>query len=161
MRVETAGLIILIALSGCARTSTTQLSQNQILVSTSAAPACSRSSTTRVASQMAAVETLRRGYSRYIIMGANSDDSVQAVSTGLTYANTTGTYTASGNVIHGNSTTTYGGGGLIFMGSRDTDLHVLLLRQGDDGYVQGVDPKIVLGENWPKLVETGVQTCAS
>ena len=147
------------AVAGCAKTSATQLSQNQILISTSAAPACSRSSTANVASKMAAVETLRRGFSRYVILGTRSDDSVRAVSTGPTYATTTGQYSAVGNTVVGNSTTTYGGGGVIFTGSRDADLHVLMLRENDPGFSQGVDAKLVLGEKWQELVTKGINTC--
>lgn len=107
-------------LMGCASTAVTPLAQNEILVSTSAAPACGTSGAARVASQMAAVETIRSGFERYIILGAQAENNVRAVSTGPTFATTTGTFNTIGNTTFGSSTTTFGGSQTVLTGSNDT-----------------------------------------
>lgn len=151
--------IAVVILSGCAKTTVTQLSANQFLLSTSAAPACGRSGAVEVAGKMAAVETLRRGYTHFIILGAGSESNVSTITTGPTYATTTGTYNRFGNSISGNSTTTFGGQQTMIVGSNDADLRVLMLRRGDPYFSQGVDARAQLGPEWRSLVEEGIKTC--
>lgn len=153
--VVAAGLV----LASCARTSVTPLSQSQFLISTSAAPACGRSGASKVASRMAAVETIRRGYPRYIILAGQSQNNVSVINRSPSHSYTSGTATVSGNAIYGNSTTTYVGGGPTFYGSNDADLRVLMLKRGDQGYAEGLDAKEVLGSKWAELVERGINTC--
>lgn len=147
-------------LSACAETTTTPVSKNQFLLSTSGAPACSSTGTQQVASKMAAVETIRKGYSRFIIQGAQSQNNVSAIQTAPTGAYTTGNIYNNG---FGNSyysgTTTYTGGGVMLTGSHDVSLLVKMLRRGDPGYSSGVDARGVLGEEWEELVEKGITTC--
>jgi len=161
MRTITILAVSAIALANCTSTSVTPISQNQFLLSTSAAPACGQSGATKVAAKMAAVETIRRGYGRFVILGARSDNNVSAINTAPTYSTTTGTYTGYGNTVYGNSTTTYGGGGVVIFGSNDAKLHVLMLSPKDRGYSQGVDAKRELGTDWQKLVKTGIKTCTN
>ena len=113
----------------------------------------------KVASKMAAVETLRRGYPRFLIGGAQSENNVSVIQRAPTYANTSGTYNAYGNTVYGNSTTTFGGGGPMLIGSNDAGLMVLMLKPGDQGYQQALDAKQELGADWEKLVKDGVKTC--
>lgn len=153
-------LISLIAVSSCARTAVTPIARNQILLSTSAAPACGRTGAAQVASKMAAVETLRRGFQRFVILGAGSASNVSAISTGPTYANTTATVNTLGNTAYGSATTTYGGQGIVLIGSNDADLRVLMINPGEPGFDQGIDAKDQLGDNWQELVQNGVRTCA-
>jgi hypothetical protein len=148
-------------LFGCAETSVTPVSRNQIIISTSAAPYCGRSGANKVAAQMAAIETIRRGFERFIIVGSNSESNVNTLTTGPTYAYTSATANTYGNTTYGNATTTFGGPQTIFVGSNDTDLGVLLLNRGEQGYDQGIDAKAELGANWPELVANGVMTCTN
>ena len=109
---------------------------------------------------MAAIETLRRGYPRFVILGGSSESNVQAVSTGPTYAYTTGSVTGYGNTAYGNATTRFGGNQTIFVGSNDADLRVLMLKKGDWGFEQGLDAKSELGPDWKTIAEKGIQTCS-
>lgn len=109
---------------------------------------------------MAAVETLRRGYDRFVITGANSENNVNVIQGRPTGAFTTGTFNTYGNSTYGNLQTTYTGGGPIITGSRDASLMVLMLRSGDPGYGNGVDAKQVLGTEWKKITSEGVKTCS-
>ena len=120
-------LIGSLALSGCATTSVTPIAKNQFLLSTSAAPACGVSGAQKVASKMAAVETLRRGYSAFIVGGASAQNNVTTYTTPVTGAYTTGTFNSYGNTTYGYMNTTFNGGQTIFAGTNDAQLSVMML----------------------------------
>lgn len=148
-----------ILLTACVSTDVTQLTRNEFIISTSAAPACGTSGARRVVNRMAAVETIRQGYDRFVIAGARSENNVRAVNTGPTSAYTTGQATTYGNTTYGSATTTYSGGGVLYTGSNDADLHVVMLRPGDAGFDNALDARETLGPEWQRLVEEGVRTC--
>ena len=150
---------IALSLAGCAATTVTPISNNQFMLSTSAAPACGRAGAAKVASKMASVETLRRGYQRFVVLGAASANNVSTIQTGPTYANTSGSFTGYGNTVYGNSTTTFGGSQTIFVGSNDADLRVLMLNPGDQGFDRGIDAKTELGPEWQEIASKGINTC--
>lgn len=158
-RIATFSCVLCIGLAGCAATSVTPVSKNQFILSTSAAPACGRTGAAQVALKMAAVETLKRGYERFVILGASSANNVNVMQTGPTFARTTGTINRFGNTAYGNATTTFGGSQTIFTGSNDADLNVLMVKSGERGYNQALDAKSELGEKWEEMVAKGVQTC--
>jgi hypothetical protein len=108
---------------------------------------------------MAAVETLRRGYDRYLVQNAQSENNVRAVTTPPTGAFTTGTVTSSGNTLYGSSQTTFTGGGTILTGTRDTELVILMLRPGEPGYSNALDARSILGPEWQQVVKDGIRTC--
>jgi hypothetical protein len=149
----------LLVLTACARTSVMQVSQNELVLTTSAAPICGTTGSQQVAQSMAAIETLRRGYARYVIVTAGSQNNVSVVQTGPTYAQTYGSATVSGNTAYGSSTTYYGGQQTIVTGSHDTAVRIAMLNPGDPGYDRGVDAKLVLGTDWAEKVADGISTC--
>lgn len=153
-------LCLCLVTAGCASTSVTQVSQNQFILSTSAAPACGATGSQRVASKMAAVETLRRGYQRYMIAGMQAQNNVSVVTTPVTGSYTTGTVNTVGNTSYGTFNTTYTGGDTIVSGSRDTQLGVVMFNPGDAGFSNALDARAQLGENWQELVETGINNCS-
>ena len=159
MRAIVIGSLVLLSLIGCARTSVMQVSQNEFMLTTSAAPICGTTGSQQVAQTMAAVETLRRGYARYIILGAGSQNNVSVIQTGPTYANTYGSATVVGNTAYGSATTYYGGQQTMFVGTHDTAMRVVMLNPGDRGFDQGVDAKLVLGPEWQEKMNDGVNTC--
>lgn len=134
-------------LAGCAATSITPISKNQVLISTNAAPACGTDGAAKVASQMAAVATLRSGYQRYVLQAAGVQNNTRVVSTGPTYATTYG------------STTYFGGSTSYLSGSNNAEFAVLMLNPGDHGYSNGLDAKSILGSEWEKKVRDGINTC--
>lgn len=159
MRKIALFLATALALTACASTSTTHISRNQIIINTSAAPACGSAGATRVASQMAAVETLRNGFERFVIQGAGQSNNVSVINRPPTGAYTTGTFNTFGNTTYGTARTTYTGGGPMVVGQHGANLLVLMLNPGDAGFSEGVDAKRVLGDDWEKLVERGIRTC--
>lgn len=108
---------------------------------------------------MAAVETLRRGFDRYMIVGAASANNVSTHRTGPTMATTYGTGSLTGNYYSGNSTTYYSGSQTIVSGSHDNQVRVRTFSPGQSGYDQALDAKTELGTEWEKLVKSGVKTC--
>ncbi|MEZ5777267.1 MAG: hypothetical protein R3E44_02790 [Paracoccaceae bacterium] len=109
---------------------------------------------------MAAVETIRRGYQRYIIAGANAENNVRVIRTGPTYANTYSNASFYGNSAYGSSTTHFGGQQTIFAGSNDADLAVVMFNPGDAGFSNAIDAKRELGSEWETLVKDGIKTCS-
>ena len=150
---------VALLLTACAESTTIDLAKNQFILQTSAEAACGRIATTKVANKMAAVETLRRGYDRFVILGAASANNTQTVVTGPTYATTYANATAYGNHAYGTANTYYGGQSVLFTGTHDQDLNVLMLRKGERGYNSAIPAKKVLGENWKEIAEKGINTC--
>ena len=146
-------------LSACATTTVTQMARNQIMLSTSAAPACGVSGAQLVATRMAAVETIRHGFSRFVINGVQAQNNVQVIERPFTGAYTTSTYNGCGNSIYGQSQTQFTGGGVMYFGSNDSELFVTMLNPGDAGYLDGVDAQSTLGPKWRKFVQDGISTC--
>ena len=121
-----------LVLSACAETSVTPLSNNQILLHTSVDSDCSKARAASVASQMAAIETLRRGFERYLIQNASTSSSYAPI------------------LIDWN---------LYDFGSKDAELQVLMLNPGDRDFNKAVDAKTTLGPEWKTLVEKGINSC--
>lgn len=151
---------VALLLTACAESTTIDLADNQFILQTSAEAACGRIATTKVANKMAAVETLRRGYDRFVILGASSANNTQTIVTGPTYATTYGRANVYGNTAYGNSNTYFGGQSVLYTGTHDQDLNVLMLRTGERGYATAIRAKQVLGENWKEITEKGINTCS-
>jgi hypothetical protein len=145
--------------TACVSTDVTPLSQDEFIITASAAPVCGMSGARGVASRMAAVQTLRSGYDHFIIVGAQAQSNVRAVALPPTSSYTTGQATAVGNTAYGSSTTTYSGGGIAYTGTNDAGLHVLMLRPGDKGYENSLDARAILGPDWERVVHDGIRTC--
>lgn len=160
MKLSMFAVASVLALGACVATSSTQVSRNQFIISTSAAPACGGAGAQKVAAKMAAVEVLRNGFERYRIVGVEAANNVGAFRTGPTYANTYGNYNAYGNTVYGQSQTYYGGQQTVFYGSHDAALAVVGYNRGERGYNDAVDAKKTLGPDWAKLVKNGINTCA-
>lgn len=153
-------VVLLITVSSCAQTSITPTAKNRAIIITSAAPACGRSGAAEVASKMAAVATIRQGFDRYKIADAASQDNTRVVQTLPTYSTTTSSAQVYGNNIYGNSTTSYGGGGTFLTGRQEAALEVVMYNLGDSGFEDGIDAKVVLGEEWEKIASEGIEICS-
>lgn len=158
MRLAIVG-IALWAFTGCVSTDVTQLSRNQFVISTSAAPACGTSGARRVVNRMAAVETIRQGFDRFIVLDGRTESNVSSVYMPPTSAFTSGQATTYGNTTYGSATTTYSGGGVMYVGSNDSSLNVVMLRATDPGYDNAIDARQALGPDWERLVKEGIRTC--
>ncbi|MDJ0858215.1 MAG: hypothetical protein QNJ03_03980 [Dinoroseobacter sp.] len=88
---------------------------------------------------MAAVETLRRGYARYVIVDTNSQST-----------------SAIGHIPNYSGT---GIGTFYDAGSNEVQVLVRMMGPRDPGFSNGIDAKAALGEEWQALVENGITSC--
>lgn len=157
--------LLLLALAGCARSSAMPLSQDTIQITSSAALACGQEGAQKVAFQRAAVETIRRGYDRFVILGAEGQTDVHVLGYTPTTAYTTGSATAHsfGNAAtaYGSSTTTVYGGQPIYGGSHNQGLIVKMFKSGDPAGTNALDARQILGPAWQDAVNKNTWTCLS
>jgi len=154
MRTAFLALTGALILGGCARGEAVRTSANTMIIQTGAAPICGGTGALHVAQQLAAVETIRAGFDRYIITGGQAQNNVSVSQMPGSY-NTTATY--GGGFYQGQ--TTYQPGPTIVAGSHDQGLAVVMFREGDAGAQQAVSARDVLGPDWPDKVKSGIRTC--
>lgn len=160
MKYSFAVVVVLSALlSGCASSSVTQLSRNTAVITTSAAPVCRTTGAAEVANQMAAIATIKAGYQRFVVGGFGTANNTRVVSSGPTYATTTGTFSRMGNTMYGTANTSYGGQSTYVTGSNNAEMRIIMLNPGDAGYEQGIDARSTLGSDWQKKVADGISNC--
>lgn len=147
-------------LAGCAGAQATRTSANTMIINARAAPACGAAGAARVASKSAAIETIRAGYERYIIVDAASQNNVRVTQLPGT-VNTTGTITYGNGFGTVNTTSRYTPGPTIISGGHKQSLAVVMFRSGDPGYERALDARQMLGPNWEKLVKSGIRTCTN
>lgn len=151
-------LVLVLPVAACARAEATRLSANTMLIDAGAAPACGRQGAARVAAKSAAIETIRAGYDRYIIAGAQSQNNV-SVTQMPGQARTSGTMTYGGGFGRMQATTTYVPGPTIVSGSHDRALTVVMFKNGEAGSENALDARQMLGPEWQELVKNGIRTC--
>lgn len=145
-----------LAISGCTSSNTVRTSANTAIIQTSAAPVCGGAGAARAAQKQAAIETIKAGYDRYIIVDGRSANNVGVMQTPGTF-HTTGV--AHGGFYRG--TTTYQPGVPIVYGSHDQAFAIYMFRNGEPGAHQAVPAREVLGEKWQEMVKAGrINTCA-
>lgn len=146
-------IVMVILITGCARTSTMPLSRNVVQVTVNAAPVCGTAGAQRVALRVAAAETVNRGFERFIIGGA--EQSSELIVAGGGTSNTRVTFI--GNTAYATTTSSPP----IFMHRRNQVINVVMLNRGDIGFENGLDAKQTLGSDWQKKLDTsGLTTCA-
>lgn len=154
-----------VGLAGCAGASVMPLAQDTIQITSRAAPLCGATGAQNVAVQRAAVETIRRGYDRFIIVGSQYQNNVGVVGYTPVTAYTTGSVTANrfGNQVtaNGNATTTYSGGQPITGGSHNQGLVVKMFKDADPVASNAVSARETLGGKWQDIVAQNSVTCLS
>ena len=147
-----------IAVSACAKSEAIRTSGNNFVLQTSAAPICGPTGAARVASQMAAVETLRAGYDRYIIFNGSSANNVSLVQGGGT-SRSSGSLTYGGGYGNYSGRTTYTPGPVFEMGTHDQSLTVQMYRDSEPDAKNAISAREALGPEWADKVKSGVNTC--
>jgi hypothetical protein len=152
-------LAICLVVAGCANSSVVRVSQNTAIIKTSAAPVCGSTGAAKVAQKQAAIETIKAGYDRYLIVAAASANTVQATQMPGSY-NTYGTVNTYGNYGTVNATTTYTPGATIYSGTHDQSFGIRMFKEGEPGSSQALSAREMLGPKWVEIVKGGVNTCA-
>ncbi|WP_245305924.1 hypothetical protein [Bradyrhizobium sp. LTSP849] len=129
-------------------------SANTMIVQTSAAAVCGGQGALAASQRLAAIETIRAGYDRYIITGGEAQNNVRVSQLPGSY-NTEGTY---GRGSY-QATTTYQPGPTVVSGSHDQGLSIVMFHEGEPGAQQAVGAREVLGPDWEEKVKKGVSFC--
>lgn len=132
------------SLAGCARSSTIPLAQDTFQVTTTAAPMCGAHDAQQVAFKQAAIETIRRGYDRFLIAGGQSASRV--IGHTPIYIESTG---YGGAIAHGGAPMVSHGQGLI----------VKVFRDGDPAGANALSARQTLGPDWQEVANKGIVTC--
>lgn len=146
---------IALAAAGCASSTTMPVAQDIVVISSQAAPVCGSVGAQKVAIKQAAVETIRRGYDRYLIVGGEYRNDVGVVGYTPVMAHTTGS-------VYGNNisaTTTYSGGEPIIAGSHRQGLVVKMFRDNDPAGANALSARTELGPKWAEIVKSETVTC--
>ncbi|PDS54679.1 hypothetical protein CO663_33875 [Rhizobium anhuiense] len=147
------------ALSSCAASSSMRTAQNEIIIKTRAAPICGDTGAMKVAGKQAAIETIKAGYDRYIIVGQAGADTTRVVQMPGSYS-TTGTATVYGNTGYYSGNTVYNPGPTFVTGGHDQDLAVRMFKEGEPGSQNALSARETLGPKWALIVRDGINTCA-
>jgi hypothetical protein len=138
------------------------IAADTVQISTSAARFCGSAGAQDVAVRRAAIETINRGYDRFIVLGAQASNDVRVIGQTPIVANTYG----SANVIgtggvynaSGQSTAVYSGGQPIVAGHYAQGITIKMFKEGDPGSNDGVSARDTLGPDWPKLIQQSATT---
>ena len=120
---------------GCVETSIQPMSQNTFKVATVAAPACGAAGARKAAFQTVAIEVIRRGGDRFIVLGDQS-----------------------GSQFSGLGYTAYGG--FTAYSSNLQDMVIRVLSPNDPEYSNGLSARETLGPDWQEVYASGApDTC--
>ena len=159
----TAALVSAIGIGACARTSVMPIAADTVQIRSRAALACGPEGAQKVAFRQAAVETIRRGYDRFLIIDAASSTSRSVVGTTPVVASSTGSATATsfGNQVYatGQSRTVFQGGDPIVMGSHNQGLMVRMFKDGDPSGANALSARAELGPDGAGAVESTQAKC--
>lgn len=122
--------VSLLLFAGCVETSVQPLTRSSFKISTEAEDMCGTKGTREIAFREAAIEVIKRGADRFIIVG---DQSRSAITGGMF--------------------TTYGG--FQTYGTNTQDMVVQILEKGDTAYNDALSARQTLGPNWQTLVAEG------
>ncbi|MBB3963529.1 hypothetical protein [Rhizobium metallidurans] len=153
-----AASALAVLLSSCVQSSTMRVSRNQMIIQTSAEPMCGSVGAAKAAQKQAAVETIKAGYDRYIITSAAAANNVTATQMPGNY-DTYGTINSYGGYGTVNATTTYTPGPIIYGGSHDQSIGIVMFKDGEPGSSQAISARDVLGPKWAAIVKDGVNLC--
>ena len=152
------------SVASCTSTSVVPLAADTIEITTSAAPVCGATGAQSVAFHRAAVETIKAGFDRFVILGQQATNNVGVVGYTALTAHTYGTASAYGGPgyanVTGSATTTYSGGQPIIAGHHDDALVVKMFHEGDPAGADAVSARGYLGPGWQSaLSASSVGTC--
>ncbi|NDW53287.1 hypothetical protein [Aliiroseovarius sp. PrR006] len=155
LRIGMAFAFTLAALAGCQSNSGLE---SQFLLRTSTVTACGPAAAARVEQELAAVETLRRGYDRFQILRNTVANSTRASVTGPTHANPYATVDTSSTSANGN-VTYFGNQRVAMSGAHEAMMYVQMFKPRDRGYKTATDARAVLGADWKAIVARGIYSC--
>ena len=128
-------VVALVCITACVETSVQPLTQSSFKIATEAEDLCGAKGTREIAFRTAAIEVIKRGADRFIIVGDQS-----------------------GSKITGGQFTTFGG--FQTFGSNMQDIVVQIIAKGDPRFGDALSARQTLGADWQAIVAEGSpQTC--
>lgn len=94
-----AALLVLVV-AGCARTSVMPVAQDVVQINVRASAWCGAGGAQQAATQLAAAETLKRGFDSFIIVGANDRSDVTYSGSGSSYSSGFGSWGLDSTTTH-------------------------------------------------------------
>jgi hypothetical protein len=137
-------MVFATSLGACARSATIPLAQDTFQITTTAAPICGSAGAQKVAFRQAAVETIRRGYDRFIIVGGQA---------GATVVGTTPIVVQS---LGAGGAIAYGGAPMV---SHGQGLVVKMFKENEPGVANALSARQTLGPKWQELAAKDALTC--
>jgi hypothetical protein len=134
-----------LTLGACVRSAVAPLADDTIQITTDAAQSCGRSGAEAVAMRRAAIETIQRGYDKFVVLRHTADNSVAG------YA----PFTAS-RVGKAGSAIIVTGGGPIYRNSQG--LIVKMYRAADPAAANAIAARNALGPQWQETVKESTRT---
>lgn len=150
-----AAVITALIVTSCASSSVIPLTQDTLRISSEAELECGVSSVQKIAFQQAAIETIRRGYDRFIVIGDDHSRDIGVAGSTPAVAQTTGSTFGGGF----NATTTYSGGSPLIYGWNTQGLVVKMFKEDDPAARNALVARNELGANWAELIKKEVKTC--
>lgn len=138
------------------------MAADTIHITTSAARFCGATGAQNVAVRRAAIETINRGYDRFIVLGAEASNDVRVVGQTPVVANTYGSANIYGSGgmynVSGQSTTMYSGGAPIVAGHYAQGITIKMFKEGDPAGSNAVSARGTLGPDWQEIIKQGPAT---
>ncbi|MET3966702.1 hypothetical protein [Bradyrhizobium sp. S3.9.1] len=131
-------------LGGCAGASTIPLAQDTVQITARAAPICGAAGAEKIAVRQAAVETIRRGYDRFIVMNAQA---------GASYAGSTPVVVQN----LGGGVAMASGGTPMF--APNQGLVIKMFKDGDPAAANALPARDTLGPEWQEQVKKNTINC--
>ncbi|MDA8747350.1 hypothetical protein N9M66_03975 [Litoreibacter sp.] len=125
MKITVLALVASTVLGGCAFNSVQQLSTDTFQVSVTSAPICGRSGAVNVSQHIAAVEVIKRGQDRFLIVNAQSGSEFGGFAAG------------------------------IAMSRRQQSIIVKMPMADDPDYNRSLSARQTLGPNWSRIAAKG------
>ncbi|MSP47780.1 MAG: hypothetical protein EXQ95_00480 [Alphaproteobacteria bacterium] len=136
------------------------MTNDTIQVSTRVAPICAASSAQPIVLRRAAVETINRGYDRFMILASNMQAEFAGFLPGSATTTGSGSIVASGNMatLQGSSYTTYSPP--TPMTAHTQTVVVKMFKDGDPAGSNAISARASLGPDWQKILkESSTTTC--
>ena len=139
-------IALMTAMTACARTSTSLLDTDRIEIAVRVGTICDAANADRIARRQAAVETIRRGFDEYQVIGSVGGDHV-AYDRPLTAR----------TMLSGDRTGTFLSEDAPLL-ARHRVLTIRMFHAGQDGSEEAVSARAVLGSDWETLATKGAPT---
>ena len=124
------GVLYFALLTGCVQTSVQPLTQSSFKIATETEDLCGAKGAREVAFQSAAIEVIKRGADRFVVLGDQSRSEISG-----------GFFT--------------GYGGFETYGSNMQDMVIQIVSKGDPDYSNALSARQTLGPGWQAIVEKG------